>query len=273
MSRKVYRVKVFTKNPKFGNLAGVVPDADGLTESKMQKIAMRVGASETAFVFSSKKADFKIRWFTPTNEVGMCVHASIAAIAIMKLLKKVSNGNVLLESKNTLIRAHSKKGKVELKIQGYHTPVLAKATLDICNLLSINQTVLESAPVIVRIYADKELIVPVKSLNVLKHLNPNVKKYSLLCKYLGVTGISIFTREVFNKVNSLHTREFAPLYGYFEDPLCGLAAGAIARYLLKGGTKKILKVEQGHFLNKMGQILVRKSNSAFYIGGNYVIIK
>ena len=129
-------------------------------------------------------------------------------------------------------------------------------------------------PAIISIHSDKELIVPVRSLSILKNLQPNTKKYAHLCKLLKVTGISIFTREVFDKKNSLHTREFAPLYGYLEDPLCGLAAGAITKYLLEREPSiKVVKVEQGNFIKKPGLITVRKSASGFYIGGSSVVLK
>ncbi len=76
----VYSVNAFTLNGKGGNPAGVCLDADGLSESKMQAIAAKVGYSETAFVQKpvSAKADYKTRFFTPTREVNLCGHATIA---------------------------------------------------------------------------------------------------------------------------------------------------------------------------------------------------
>jgi PhzF family phenazine biosynthesis protein len=274
MLRKIYLVKVFTKNPKFGNLAGVVPTADGLSKLEMQKIAKKVGASETAFIFSSKKAAYKIRWFTPKNEVGLCVHATIASVAVMKKLKMVSVNNFKLETKNTVLEINAEKNQVTLLIKGYKPPSKVKRIADVCNLLNIKENDLVDIPVVVSIYSDSELIVPVRDLSVLENLKPNMKKYTKLCKLLRVTGISVFTREVFNKENSLHTREFAPLYGYLEDPLTGLAAGAIAQYLSEQKPNlKIIKVEQGNFIKKPGQIIVQKSTSGFYIGGKYIILK
>lgn len=65
--------------PGGGNPAGVVLDADGLTDADMQRIAADVGFSETAFL----RADGGIRYFSPLAEVPFCGHATIAtAVAL-----------------------------------------------------------------------------------------------------------------------------------------------------------------------------------------------
>ena len=76
----VYQVDAFTKEKFKGNPAGVVINADGLTEAEMQKIARELNNSETAFLFSptSPDHDVWIRFFTPTIEVPVCGHATIA---------------------------------------------------------------------------------------------------------------------------------------------------------------------------------------------------
>ena len=81
---KNYRIKIvdaFTKKPFAGNPAGVVLDANGLTETQMQLIARELNLSETAFILPCDSADanLRIRWFTPTGEVPLCGHATIAS--------------------------------------------------------------------------------------------------------------------------------------------------------------------------------------------------
>ena len=68
---KVYTLNAFTDDVSGGNPAGVVLDADNLTEKQMQGIAKKVGFSETAFVMSSDSADFRVRFFTPSDEVDL----------------------------------------------------------------------------------------------------------------------------------------------------------------------------------------------------------
>jgi PhzF family phenazine biosynthesis protein len=78
---RAFQIDVFTREPFSGNPAGVVLDADGLTESEMQKIARELNNSETAFVLSptSNDHDVWVRFFTPSCEVPSCGHATLAA--------------------------------------------------------------------------------------------------------------------------------------------------------------------------------------------------
>ena len=235
----------------------------------MKTIARQVNASETAFIFPSKKADFKIRWFTPNTEVGLCVHASLASLAVLKKERHVKKSDLSLETKNGLLKASLGK-KIFISVSGYQRQSQKIKIALLKKYLKINNGDLDDQPRIIKIFQDKELLVPVKKLSKLKNLKPNQKNYAALCRALRVTGISIFTQQTFNKSNTLHTREFAPLYGYLEDPLCGLAAGAIAFYLQKPS----LRIEQGNFLNLPGVIeVVSKSKTTYFIGGQTKIFK
>jgi PhzF family phenazine biosynthesis protein len=73
MGRKyrLYQVDAFTREKFAGNPAGVVSNADGLSEHQMQQIARELNNSETAFIFSSNSPDYDvhIRFFTPRTEV------------------------------------------------------------------------------------------------------------------------------------------------------------------------------------------------------------
>ena len=77
-----YQIDSFTKERFKGNPAGVVLNADGLTDNQMQLIARELNNSETAFLMSPDKNDCDgvIRYFTPKTEVPTCGHATIAAM-------------------------------------------------------------------------------------------------------------------------------------------------------------------------------------------------
>lgn len=79
MKPQVYHVDAFTRTPFRGNSAGVVLNADGLSETQMQLIARELRHSETAFLLRSDDSDVRIRYFTPTVEVPICGHATVAA--------------------------------------------------------------------------------------------------------------------------------------------------------------------------------------------------
>ncbi|WP_330567634.1 PhzF family phenazine biosynthesis isomerase, partial [Clostridioides difficile] len=89
-----------TKEKFTGNPAGVITNADGLSESQMQKITRELNNSETAFIFNNlaknhqENYDVHIRFFTPTNEVPICGHATIAAHYVRAIENHFNNKTV-----------------------------------------------------------------------------------------------------------------------------------------------------------------------------------
>jgi PhzF family phenazine biosynthesis protein len=73
-------VDAFTTRRYAGNPAGVVTRAEGLTDAQMQAIAREMNLSETAFVFPSQVADFRVRFFTPATEIPLAGNPTIATM-------------------------------------------------------------------------------------------------------------------------------------------------------------------------------------------------
>lgn len=79
---KLYQVDAFVEGPFSGNPAAVCPLNNWLPDQTMQNIALENNLSETAFFV--KKADhYEIRWFTPTIEVNLCGHATLATAFVL----------------------------------------------------------------------------------------------------------------------------------------------------------------------------------------------
>lgn len=76
-----FQVDAFASRPLTGNPAAVIPLERWLADELMQAIAAENNLSETAFTVPSEgdDADFDLRWFTPTTEVDLCGHATLAA--------------------------------------------------------------------------------------------------------------------------------------------------------------------------------------------------
>ena len=79
----LYQVDAFTDRLFGGNPAAVVPVPEFPTEALMQSIASENNLSETAFVVIRGRGKFDIRWFTPTQEVRLCGHATLAAAHVL----------------------------------------------------------------------------------------------------------------------------------------------------------------------------------------------
>jgi PhzF family phenazine biosynthesis protein len=80
-SLRLVQVDAFADRPFTGNPAAVVPLDAWLDDATLQAIAMENNLSETAFTVpdASGAADYELRWFTPTTEVVMCGHATLAS--------------------------------------------------------------------------------------------------------------------------------------------------------------------------------------------------
>src|SRR3954466_15733239 len=97
----IFQVDAFADRPFTGNPAAVVPLEEWLPEETMPALAEENNLSETAFTVPSTagEADYGLRWFTPTVEVALCGHATLAS------------GHVLLEGRER-IRFRTRKAGI-----------------------------------------------------------------------------------------------------------------------------------------------------------------
>ena len=108
MKLRYYEVDAFTSQPFHGNPAGVCPLASWLPDATLQAIAAENNLAETAF-FVPRGADYELRWFTPTVEVDLCGHATLASAFIL-----FSE----LNYQGDAVRFHSRSGALTVTKQG-----------------------------------------------------------------------------------------------------------------------------------------------------------
>lgn len=82
MRLKLFQVDAFTSRVFGGNPAAVVPLDSWLPDETLQGIALENNLSETAF-FVKEPSGWRLRWFTPTQEVDLCGHATLAAAHVL----------------------------------------------------------------------------------------------------------------------------------------------------------------------------------------------
>jgi len=82
MSLKIYQVDAFTSEPFRGNPAAIVPLEEWLPAETMQSIALENNLAETAF-FVREGDGYGLRWFTPTVEMDLCGHATLASAFVI----------------------------------------------------------------------------------------------------------------------------------------------------------------------------------------------
>jgi len=124
------------------------------------------------------------------------------------------------------------------------------------------------------------IIVPLKSLDVVKKVSINIEKYNQLIQNTEAKSLLVFCAETYDKNNDLNVRFFADYYGVPEDPATGSANGCLAAYLLKhdyfGKNKIEIRIEQGYEIGRKSLLLIRAEEKAgkYYItvGGKVILI-
>lgn len=271
MSRKyrLYQVDSFTEQKFVGNPAGVVPNADGLTDNEMQKIARELNNSETAFIFSSNSNDYDVhvRFFTPTMEVPICGHATIAAHYIRAVENKLCNTRVVQKTGAGILpvdivreendyRIIMTQGKIEFGelIREKNKDILISA------LSLTEKNLLECCPVQIVSTGHSKVMVGIKDRDTLNSLKPNYGALARLSEVIGCNGYYVFT---FNNEDSdvlVDGRMFAPAAGINEDPVTGNANGPLGAYLVhyklvEHDTDSLkFKARQGEAIGRAGTI-------------------
>jgi len=243
---RVYQVDAFTTELFAGNPAGVVADADSLRGEEMQQIARELNCSETAFLLAptSDDHDVWVRYFTPTTEVPICGHATIAAHYVRALDKDLSlpttvtsrTGAGLLE-----VGVH-RTADDDLEIamrQGapsFAAPLPTEAQDQLLRALGIERSELDERcpPPQVVSTGHSKVIVALRTVATIDALTPDLGALAALSELLECNGYFVFTQTL---GESLHTygRMFAPAIGIPEDPVTGNANGPLGAYLVEHG--------------------------------------
>ena len=299
---KTYHLKVvdaFTRMKFAGNPAGVVLDADGLTDLQMQHIAHEVNAPETAFILpaTDREANLQIRWFSPLCEVPLCGHATIAsfhALAEEGMEGMSTNGQhyFKLQTKSGILTIRVEKNfydtSVEFELPFPKFRLKKKIPLSLLHALGLStKDVKKDIPVVTDLY----IFIPVNRLAVLEKIEPDFPLLSHELKKMKVNGICLLSLETKEKNSAVHSRFFAPNFGIDEDPVTGSANGPLGCYLkkyvlpagypvacreLSDGRLEFIG-EQGDEIKRIGRVKIRvncgtKGNENVSVAGEAVTI-
>ncbi len=272
-------VDAFTTKPFAGNPAGVVIDAKDLTDAEMQAIAREMNLSETAFILpaTEKGANLRIRWFTPTSEVPLCGHATIAsfhALAEDGLEGMKTNGQhyFRLETKSGILSVRVEKNfyattvEFELPIPGFRIRKTLPSSL-LGSLTVKLHEIRNDMPIVGNAY----LYIPVKRLTTIENLRPEFQALAKEMTKQKVIGVCVFTLETKESTSAVHSRFFAPNIGIDDDPVTGSANGPLGVYLHRFAVAKGLRVpcrelpdgrtefvgEQGDEVHRIGRVKIR----------------
>lgn len=274
--RRALLVDAFTDRPLAGNAAGVVPDGDGLTDRQMQAVARELAVSETAFVRGSSAADRALRYFTPTTEVDLCGHATVASHAHLHADGVIDPGTHTVETAVGVLEVEvTDDGTVWLAGDDATVREVAVDHEHVAEVLDLPVAAVTGVdlPVAVASTGLSFLIVPVTFLEALGDATPDMPAVERLAESHDAAGVYAFTFDTLGPETTLHGRCFVPGAGVPEDPVTGTASGATGAYLRRVGAfddlPSELRFEQGHFLDRPGEVRVRPTEPV-QVGGRAV---
>ena len=275
------QLDVFTDHAFSGNPLAVFPEAAGLSDEVMLKIAREMNLSETVFVLESEKPAVlrRLRIFTPTREIPFAGHPVVGtwnALAREGVVPMPEGGNgwqriqqevgigvlpVDIEFKDGQpVQVVMTQGKFEILDEVDDGPDQA----EIARALGLAREDLdESLPIQVITTGLSCMAVPIRSLADLRSCRVNAALLAEIYTRRGATGCDAFTRETLEiGASRAHARFFAPADNIAEDPATGSACGALGAYLVHHGALSLepedgryrFVIEQGDFIHRPSRI-------------------
>ena len=266
---KIYVASAFCKEKKGGNKAGVVFDDNVLSDDDKKNIAKQLGYAETAFISKSEKADYSIRYFTPAEEVPLCGHATIASFGVLNYLKMLDKEEYTIETQSGVLDILVKKSEImmEQNIPTFYEEIPLEEIKECFDIDCIN----EDIPIQIVSTGLRDILVPIKNLDLLEKLKPNFEIIKMISKKYNVVGTHLYTLDN----ERIVCRNFAPLYEVDEESATGTSNCALAGFLYKklNIKKREYVIEQGYSLNlpsiiKVNIITDQNDNIVkIYVGG------
>jgi len=281
-------VDVFAEEKYAGNQLAVFRDARDISDTEMQQIAREVNYSETTYISSEEKRNggYDVRIFTPGGELPFAGHPTLGTAYVIQR-------EIITEPVETII--------LNLKIG--QIPVTLNYSGEQIDILWMKQNaptfdrVFEPGPISQVLNLDKRdvddrfpiqevstglpfIIVPLKTLDVLKRAKVARDKYFQLIKNTKAKALFIFCPQTYNQQNDLNVRAFLDYYGVPEDPACGSGAGCLAGYLVKyryfGKDRINIRAEEGYEIGRPSLLFLtaedKEGKIDVSVGGRVIMI-
>lgn len=252
----LFQVDSFTDQPFKGNPAGVCLLDAARPDAWMRSVAAEMNLSETAFVVKQGE-DYDLRWFTPTVEMDLCGHATLAAAHILWETERVP-----VEAQ---IRFHTCSGQLTISrncdwiemdfpLRSYHGVTENEGVVDAVG--AVPDEVFQSGENLLFVYESEKII---------RALTPNFSALKTF-EYHGLIVTAPADSPQFDFVS----RFFAPSIGINEDPVTGSSHCTLAPYW----SERLRKVNLNAFQasSRGGVLKVRVSAERVYISGQAVTV-
>ncbi len=256
MGLRIVQVDAFTDTPFRGNPAAVCLVPEPQTDLWMQLVAREMNLSETAFLHRQKDG-FSLRWFTPTVEVDLCGHATLASAHVLWEDGHLGpDQQARFHTRSGLLTADRRGAWIEMDFPAKREepvpapPGLAEALGVTPKYVGRNQF---------------DYLVEVEAEEAVRSLKPD---HTALAK-LPVRGVIVTSRAATHEFDFV-SRFFAPGSGIPEDPVTGSAHCALGPFWAARLGKKELVAYQAS--TRGGVVRVRLADDRVLLGGQAVTV-
>ncbi len=212
MNQKIYFVDTFTEKTFSGNAAGVVFHKGEIDGNTMQNIAFENNLSETAFINTAKENE--IKFYSPTIEVDLCGHATLAsAFIFFNFIDKKATDTIF------------KSNRGELKVTKKEDSLVMSLPKDYPRKIDDIEKISDAlnCQVIEVFRGIDDFLAIVKDESIVETIDPNIEKIA----ELDSRGLIVSAK---GETTDFTSRVFGPNVGVDEDPVTGSAHALLATY-------------------------------------------
>ncbi len=282
------QVDAFTTTALTGNGCAVIFDADHLTAEQMVAIARETNQAESALVMQSDVADYRVRYFTPSEEIPLAGHPTLATIQAL-----CDSDRVRLHTDPAIITLESQAGIIQVEVSRTNTvhPLITMRQkkpaffssydpADISSTFNISPDMFfDDLPIQTVSTGTKQLMIPVKSLDALRAVELNFAAYRDLKRKGDFFSPHVFCLQGVTDAGDTFARHFGTPPDLYEDPFTGSATGGMAAYLWHYNLIEQARftAEQGHWMGRPGTAQVeiigpRGNIEAVRVGGHAITV-
>ncbi|MBI9093153.1 MAG: PhzF family phenazine biosynthesis protein [Desulfobacterium sp.] len=264
------KMDAFATERSSGNPAGYIrlDSLADISDAEMLQIAKELKGfvNEVGYMSEISERFFDLRYFSSEREVDFCGHATVAIMYDL-----IKNDENLQKFDELHIRTNSGTLSVENRISREDAvfimspaPVHKTVSLDastIAEKLKIKPEEIDTDyPISVINAGLSTLLVPIKTLESILAILPDLEELKQFCFDSGIDIIEVFTHDVADERNHFRTRVFAGTFGYLEDPATGTGNSALGYYAMKNGLWKneTIMIEQNGLKDRFNLIKLQK---------------
>ncbi len=281
-----YLVDAFAAGPLQGNPCAVLFDTEEMSAEIMQAVAQEMNLSETSFVQRSNVADFRARYFTPSAEIPLAGHPTIATTWAL-----IDSGRLSIGIKRTSFTLELQDGPIRIDIDG---PAPVRITMeqrspeflreyppeDVLPTFGLEpDAALPGVPIQTVSTGTPQIMIPVRTIDEVRRVRVDWDGLARLKENGDFFSAHVFCLGGATEEGHTFARHFVPPPLPFEDPFTGSGTGNMGAWLWHYGVirEPVIVAEQGHGMNRPGRAFVevvgdRNSIETVRVGGTAVTI-